>query len=258
MIDSHCHLDRLELGERSLDQALIDARAAGVRHFLCIGVNLQAALDPIAVAEKHSDVSASVGVHPLYHTDALPDPDQIRRLADHPKVVALGETGLDYFKQDNDPAIQQQAFAMHLDLARELALPTIVHTRAAVQDTLQIMRKHACPKAVGVLHCFTESWEMAEAALEMGWYISISGIVTFRNAQALKDVAARVPADRLLIETDSPWLAPIPYRGQPNEPRFLPKVLDCIAELRGVTPPQLAAQTSANFARLFPRASVTS
>lgn len=256
MIDSHCHLDRLDLGEETLDSALDQARLAGVRHFLCIGVNLDTALDPIRVAEAHDDVSASVGVHPLYHTDQLPDPDRIRTLADHPKVVALGETGLDYFKQDNDPRIQQAAFEMHLALAKDLELPTIVHTRGAVDDTLAIMRGYACQKSVGVLHCFTESWDMAKAALDMGWYISISGIVTFRNAQSLREVAAKVPADRLLIETDSPWLAPVPHRGVPNQPKFLPKVLDCVAEQRGVIPPDLAAQTSENFARLFPRAQV--
>ena len=254
MIDSHCHLDRLELGEGSLDDSLYQARAAGVRHFLCIGVNLDTAMDPIAVAEQHPDVSASVGVHPLYHTDQLPDPNKIRELAAHPKVVALGETGLDYFKQDNDPTIQKAAFEMHLDLAKELSLPTIVHTRGAVEDTLAIMRERACADAVGVLHCFTEAWDMAEAALDMGWYISISGIVTFRNAQALRDVAARVPTDRLLIETDSPWLAPVPHRGQSNEPKYLPAVLDCVAQQRGVLPGELAQQTSSNFARLFPQA----
>lgn len=252
MIDSHCHLDRLDLGERSLDQALNEARQAGVEHFLCIGVNLETAQDPIAVAERHADVSASVGVHPLYHTDVVPNPDQIRQLAQHPKVVALGESGLDYFKQDNDPEIQRRAFSLHMELACELELPCIVHTRAAVEDTLALMREH--DQCTGVLHCFTESWEMAEAALEMGWYISISGIVTFRNAQSLREVASRVPSDRLLIETDSPWLAPIPHRGQPNEPKFLPRVLDCVAQQRGVTPGVLAGQTSANFARLFPRA----
>lgn len=254
MIDSHCHLDRLELGDQSLDDALNQARSEGVRHFLCIGVNLDTAHAPIEVAEQHPDVSASVGVHPLYHTDVLPDPDVIRTLAGHPKVVALGETGLDYFKQDNDPQIQRDAFEMHLELARELSLPTIVHTRGAVDDTLAIMREHS--DNIGVLHCFTESWEMAEAALEMGWYISISGIVTFRNAEALRDVAARVPADRLLIETDSPWLAPVPHRGKSNEPKYLPAVLDCVAGVRQVTPQVVADQTSQNFARLFPLAQI--
>lgn len=255
MIDSHCHLDRLNLDGQTLDAALDQARAEGVRHFLCIGVNLETAHAPIEVAEQHADVSASVGVHPLYHTDVLPDPETIRQLADHPKVVALGETGLDYFKQDNDPKIQRDAFEMHLELAQELSLPTIVHTRGAVDDTLAIMREHR--ECTGVLHCFTESWEMAEAALDMGWYISISGIVTFRNADALRDVAARVPQDRLLIETDSPWLAPVPHRGKSNEPKYLPAVLDCVAGVREVMPQVLADQTSQNFARLFPRAQVS-
>ena len=254
MIDSHCHLDRLELGDASLSDALDQARSVGVKHFLCIGVNLDSALDPIGVAEQHSDVSASVGVHPLYHTDQLPDPDRIRNLADHPKVVALGETGLDYFKQDNDPSIQQAAFEMHLQLSAELALPTIVHTRGAVDDTLSILRNHSNSGQVGVLHCFTESWEMAEAALDLGWYISISGIVTFRNADALRDVARRVPDDRLLIETDSPWLAPVPHRGKSNQPKYLPEVLECVARERDTSPETLTTLTSDNFARLFPKA----
>lgn len=217
MIDSHCHLDRLNLDGRNLDIALNEAREAGVEHFLCIGVSLDSREGPLALARRYTDVSASVGVHPLYHSDAVPSVEQIIQAADDPAVVALGETGLDYFKNDNDPGVQRTAFINHLQAAAQLGLPTIVHTRAAVQDTLAIMREHADPTHVGVLHCFTESWEMAEAALELGWYISISGIVTFGNADALREVAARVPLDRLLIETDSPWLAPKPHRGVENE-----------------------------------------
>ncbi len=254
MIDSHCHLDRLELGERSLDVALDEARAAGVQHFLCIGVSLESAKGPLDVAEAHDDVSASVGVHPLYHGDAVPTEAELATLADHPKVVALGETGLDYFKNNNDPDVQRAAFVNHLKAGSALGLPTIVHTRAAVDDTLRILREHSDTRHVGVLHCFTESWEMAEAALDLGWYISISGIVTFGNANALRDVARRVPADRLLIETDSPWLAPKPHRGVKNEPKYLPWVLECVAEQRGIRPDALDEQTSDNFYRLFPRA----
>ncbi|QGG79848.1 YchF/TatD family DNA exonuclease [Litorivicinus lipolyticus] len=256
MIDSHCHLDRLELGERSLASALDEARAVGVDHFLCIGVSLDSAGGPLAVAEAHGDVSASVGVHPLYHSDRVPSVAELVALADHPQVVALGETGLDYFKNDNDPGVQQQAFIHHLQAASQLGLPTIVHTRAAVDDTLAIMREYADPQHVGVLHCFTESWDMAEAALDLGWYISISGIVTFGNADALREVARRVPAERLLIETDSPWLAPKPHRGLKNEPKYLPWVLECVAAQRGVRPGALDEQTSENFYRLFTRAAV--
>ena len=253
MIDSHCHLDRLELGERSLESALDEARGRGVERFLCIGVNLEDQ-SPVRVAEQHDDVYASVGVHPLYHTDAVPQAQDLVALADHPKVVALGETGLDYFKEDNDRGIQRDAFALHLDTAKQLGLPTIVHTRGAVDDTLAIMREHACAERVGVLHCFTESWDMAKAALDMGWYISISGIVTFRNADALRDVASRVPSERLLIETDSPWLAPVPHRGQSNEPKYLPEVAACVAEQRRVRPEVIHALSQENFFRLFPRA----
>lgn len=250
-IDSHCHLDRLDLGAlgMDLDATLAAARARGVGHFLCVGVDLESLPAVLAVAEAHEDVSASVGVHPL-HRDALePEIERLVELAAHPKVVAIGETGLDYHYDQESPQDQQRRFRKHAEAARRTGKPLIVHTRAARDDTLRILQEEQA--GCGVLHCFTEDWGMAKAALDMGFYISFSGIITFANAQALRDVAARVPLDRLLIETDSPWLAPVPFRGKTNQPAYVVEVAEAIARLRGLAPEQVGELTSENFRRLF-------
>lgn len=258
LVDSHCHLDRLDLAAHggSLDAALDAARACGVGHFLCIGVSADNAAAVKALAEAHSDVDCSVGVHPLdVEPDAVPALDWLLGELAHPRVVAIGETGLDYHYQPESAALQQQAFRLHLEAARLTGKPLVVHTRAARADTLQLLREAALPQA-GVLHCFTEDWEMARTALDLGFYISLSGIVTFRNAEALREVARRVPADRLLVETDAPYLAPVPHRGKPNLPQYVREVAEFLAELRGVSFETLAEQTTDNFRRLFPLARV--
>lgn len=258
LIDSQCHLDRLDLAAHggSLDAALDAARAAGVGHFLCIGVSADNAATVKGLAERYADVDCSVGVHPLdLEPGAEPALDWLLGELAHPKVVAIGETGLDYHYEPESAALQQASFRLHLEAARITGKPVIVHTREARADTLALLREAALPQA-GVLHCFTEDWEMAKAALDIGFYISLSGIVTFRNAEALRDVARQVPADRLLVETDSPYLAPVPHRGKPNLPQYVREVAEYLAVLRGVSYETLAEQTSSNFKRLFPLAGV--
>jgi len=258
LIDSHCHLDRLDLAAHggSLDAALDAARAVGVGHFLCIGVSADNAATVKGLAERYADVDCSVGVHPLdLEPGAEPALDWLLGELAHPKVVAIGETGLDYHYEPESAALQQASFRLHLEAARITSKPVIVHTREARADTLALLREAALPQA-GVLHCFTEDWEMAKAALDIGFYISLSGIVTFRNAEALRDVARQVPADRLLVETDSPYLAPVPHRGKPNLPQYVREVAEYLALLRGVSYEALAEQTSNNFKRLFPLAGV--
>ncbi|WP_212630185.1 TatD family hydrolase [Pseudomonas sp. KB-10] len=258
LIDSHCHLDRLDLAAHggSLDAALDAARAVGVGHFLCIGVSADNAATVKGLAERYADVDCSVGVHPLdLEPGAEPALDWLLGELAHPKVVAIGETGLDYHYEPESAALQQASFRLHLEAARITGKPVIVHTREARADTLALLREVALPQA-GVLHCFTEDWEMAKAALDIGFYISLSGIVTFRNAEALREVARQVPADRLLVETDSPYLAPVPHRGKPNLPQYVREVAEYLAVLRGVSYETLAEQTSSNFKRLFPLASV--
>jgi TatD DNase family protein len=258
LIDSHCHLDRLDLAAHggSLDAALDAARTAGVGHFLCIGVSADNAATVKGLAERYADVDCSVGVHPLdLEPGAEPALDWLLGELEHPKVVAIGETGLDYHYEPESAALQQASFRLHLEAARITGKPVIVHTREARADTLALLREAALPQA-GVLHCFTEDWEMAKAALDIGFYISLSGIVTFRNAEALREVARQVPADRLLVETDSPYLAPVPHRGKPNLPQYVREVAEYLAVLRGVSYETLAEQTSDNFKRLFPLASV--
>ena len=258
LVDSHCHLDRLDLAmhEGSLDAALDAARQRGVGHFLCIGISADNTAAVKAIAQRYDDVDCSVGVHPLdLEPGAEPALDWLLKELDGPGVVAIGETGLDYHYEPEAADVQQRSFRLHLEAARICGKPVIVHTRAARADTLELLREASLPQA-GVLHCFTEDWEMAKAALDLGFYISLSGIVTFRNADALRDVARRVPADRLLVETDSPYLAPIPHRGKPNLPQYVREVAEYLAELRGVDFEILAEQTTASFKRLFPLARI--
>lgn len=255
LTDSHCHLDRLQFDKLggNLDDALTRAADAGVSRLLCVCISAENRAAVLDIAEAHPHVFASVGVHPSDVNDALIDRGQLAQWSDHPKVVALGETGLDYHYGEATKAIQLESFAEHLIAGAELDLPVIVHTRAAREDTLQLLRAHG-GSAAGVLHCFTESWEMASAALDLGYCISISGIVTFRNAEELRDVVRRVPLERLLVETDSPYLAPVPYRGKTNQPAYVREVAEYVAQLKGVSIEQLAEITTNNFLRLFRRA----
>jgi TatD DNase family protein len=258
LIDSHCHLDRLDLSAHggSLDAALAAARGRGVGHFLCIGISADNAAAVKALSERYTDVDCTVGVHPLdLQPGVAPALDWLLAELNHPHVVAIGETGLDYHYEPEAAELQRQAFRLHLQAAQLTGKPVIVHTREARADTLALLREAALPQA-GVLHCFTEDWPMAKAALDLGFYISLSGIVTFRNADALRDVARQVPADRLLIETDAPYLAPIPHRGKPNLPEYVRDVAEFLAPLRGVDVDTLAEQTTQNFQRLFSLARV--
>lgn len=256
LVDSHCHLDRLKLDQFNgdLDAVLELARDRGVGKFLCVGISLENVDDVVEIAGRYDDVVCSVGVHPLDVDSGLADVAKLKALSSKPNVVALGETGLDYYYSTETKEVQQQSFVAHLQAAGEVGLPVIVHTRDAREDTIELIREHGNREHAGVLHCFTESWEMAKAALDLNYYVSLSGIVTFKNAEALREVARQMPLDRLLVETDSPYLAPVPYRGKPNIPAYVREVAEFIADLRGLAYEELAEITTENFYRLFPRA----
>lgn len=258
LIDSHCHLDRLDLTpyDGNVQAAIQAARDAGVGTFLCIGVDLQSLQPVIALAEQDSAIFATVGVHPLYRENPLPELSELLHWAGHPRVVALGETGLDYFYPNADVDWQKMSFETHVEAAHRTGLPLVIHTRQAKEDTLAILRNGGQGELRGVLHCFTEDLDMAQQAVELGFLISISGIVTFANASALRDVVKALPLESLLIETDSPWLAPVPYRGRSNEPCYLPAVAETVAKLKGVDVETVARVTSDNFFRLFNKAQV--
>ena len=252
-VDSHCHLDRLDLTahEGSLDRALDAARARGVRQFLAIAVTLEDVRQLAGIARVHDDVVISAGVHPMHEAEEEPDVEAIKACAERFEAVAIGETGLDYHYDTIPRDVQHERFKRHLQAATELELPVIVHTREAREETLQLIREYTDPAFGGVLHCFTEDLDMAREAVRLGFFISLSGIVTFRNAESIRELARSVPLDRLLIETDSPYLAPVPHRGKPNEPQWVVEVAECIAHERGISVDEVAMQTTANFYRLF-------
>ncbi|MBK7664340.1 MAG: TatD family hydrolase [Sterolibacteriaceae bacterium] len=252
-VDSHCHLDFPELSDR-IDEVLAAMQERRVSHALCISVNMEKWPAVLALAEAHGNLWASVGKHPDQAEGHEPDVAELVRLASHPRIVAIGETGLDYYWFKDAPEWQRERFRSHIRAAREARLPLIVHTRDAAADTLRLMREEEAGQAGGVMHCFTESREVAEQALDLGFHISFSGIVTFKNALALKEVAKAVPLDRLLIETDAPYLAPTPHRGRTNEPAYVVHVAEEIARLRQVPLDAIAAVTSENFFRLFTKA----
>lgn len=256
LIDSHCHLDRLKLDkyDGDLSQAIQAALGRDIQQMLCVGISINNREAVVKIAEQFPQVVSSVGVHPLDVKEGLASIEDLVAWSDHPKVVALGESGLDYYYSKDDQALQQESFIVHLEAAKQAHLPVIVHTRDARQDTLDLIREHGSEESAGVLHCFTESWEMAKQAMDMNYMISISGIVTFRNAEALRDVAKQIPLDRLLVETDSPYLAPVPHRGKPNEPQYVREVAEFIADLKSISFEALAEATTANFYRLFPKA----
>jgi TatD DNase family protein len=249
-VDSHCHLDFPELAE-DLPRVQAAMRENAVTHALCIGVEMDAWPRVHAIALSADNLYASVGVHPDYTEQVEPTVDLLVAKSREPKVVAIGETGLDYYRLEGDLEWQRERFRTHIRAARACGKPLVIHTRSAAEDTLAIMREENAAEAGGVMHCFTETWEVAAAALDLGFHISFSGIVTFKNAMALKDVARRVPLDRMLIETDSPYLAPVPYRGKTNEPAFVKHVAEEIARLRDVSVETIGRTTSANFFRLF-------
>lgn len=250
-IDSHCHIDFPDFTE-GVEPLLENMRAQQVTHALCVSVNLENQGRILDLAQGHANLFASVGVHPDHEEAAEPSIADLVERAARPKVVAIGETGLDYYRMAREAVDwQRERFRVHIRAARQAGKPLIIHTRNAAADTLAIMQEEGAGQAGGVMHCFTESWQVAEAALDMGFYISFSGIVTFKSAKDLKEVARKVPMDRLLIETDSPYLAPVPHRGKRNEPAYVRHVAEEIAALKGVSLEQVGAETSRNFFRLF-------
>jgi TatD DNase family protein len=249
-VDSHCHLSFPELQE-DLPGVLARMREAKVEAALNVCTTLPEFPSVLAVAEQAATIFASVGVHPDYTETPEPTVEQLVELARHPKVVAIGETGLDYYRLAEPLEWQRDRFRVHIRAARAAGKPLIIHTRAASEDTIRIMQEEGADQAGGVMHCFTESLEVARAAMELGLHISFSGIVTFKNARELQAVAQAVPLARLLIETDAPYLAPVPHRGKRNEPSFVPHVAAKLAELHGVAVERVAEQTSENFYRLF-------
>ncbi len=249
-IDSHCHLNFPELAGR-LDEVLDNMAHNAVSDALCVGVELEKIPEILRLAEQHENIYASIGVHPDYELDVEPTHEQLVALAQHPKVIAIGETGLDYFRLKGDLEWQRTRFRTHIQAARQCRKPLIIHTREAAEDTLRIMREESAGEIGGVMHCFTENLGVALAAIEMGFYISFSGIVTFKNAAIVKEVAQSIPLERILIETDSPYLAPVPHRGKLNEPAYVKHVAEEIARLRNLSPDDVGRATSENFRRLF-------
>lgn len=236
IIDSHCHLDSLdyETRHKNVDEVIENAKARGVHHFIsvCTTVGRFEAMKNLTT--HRSDVSLSCGVHPLNVEDEPFDYDKLFESAQDPKVVAVGETGLDYHYTPETKALQQSLFVQQIEIANKLSKPLIIHSRSARQDTMDMLEQNGAEKCGGVLHCFTEDWTMAKRALDLGFYISISGIITFRNAEELRDVVRKVPLERLLVETDSPYLAPIPYRGKPNQPAYVREVCEYVATLKHI------------------------
>lgn len=253
LADSHCHLDRIDLTpfDNQFDKAIQAANDRGVEHFLCVAINSDNQKAVIDIAESHPNIHASVGIHPLYTKGESASVGSLAKIAAHPKVVAIGETGLDYFYDAESKDKQLSLFRTHVQAAVEVDLPLIIHTRDAKQDTLDVLKEEGAEKVGGVLHCFTESLEMAQAAMQMGFYVSFSGIVTFNNASELRYVAKQISLDRILVETDSPYLTPKPYRGKPNSPMYVSEVAKLIAELRGIEYEEFCRLTTDNYFRLF-------
>lgn len=258
-IDSHCHLNRLDLTNYNgdLSQALQAARDAGVSRFLAVAVNMDDCPVLAAIANAHNDVGYSVGVHPCEDPAmmARASVEQLCQLAQDPKVWAIGETGLDFYHSTEHVPAQKDCFARHIEAGKQVGKPVIVHTRSAKHETIDVMRAEQASH--GILHCFTEDWDTAKAALDLGYYISFSGIISFKNAQALRDVARQVPLDRVLIETDSPYLAPMPYRSKSNEPLYLPYVAKALADVYAISQEELGQITSHNFEQLLARHPIT-
>jgi len=236
--------------KRSIDDYIQAAIKVGVEHMLCVSTRLETLPQIFAIAKQYPQISCSVGIHPTEVVEVEPSIDQLVNLANQQQVVAIGETGLDYYRQF-DKQTQHQRFQSHISVAKLVNKPLIIHTRSAREDTIAILREENASQVGGVLHCFTETWEMAKQALAMGFYISFSAIVTFKNANNLQQIAKKIPNDRFLIETDAPFLAPVPHRGKQNEPAYVYYVAECLASLRGVSQAMIAMQSSHNYYRLF-------
>jgi TatD DNase family protein len=254
LIDSHCHLDRVDLKPYGGDfkRFVNETQALGIAHMLCVSITLEKWTGMMALLDGLDGISASVGVHPNEQSCQEPTVEDLVGRSAQPKIVAIGETGLDYFRSvGDDLSWQHERFRTHIRAARSVAKPLIIHTREAREDTLRILREEGAAEVGGVLHCFTEDWETARQAIDLNFYISFSGIVTFRNAEQIQDAARKVPADRYLIETDSPYLAPIPHRGKPNYPHHVRHVAQFVADLRGISLDTVAEETTRNYWNLF-------
>ncbi len=254
LVDSHCHLDFNPLGSQIRD-VLAKAESSSVKYMLCVAVNLEDYPSVLALAEKHKNIFASVGVHPNSTDGEDPGRDRLAALADNPRVVAIGETGLDYFRSQGDLGWQRDRFVEHIEAAKLSNKPLIIHARDAANDIIAMLRDHKADQVGGVMHCFSENWEIALQALDLGFYISFSGIVTFKSADKLREVAQKMPLGRMLIETDAPYLAPVPHRGKTNQPAYVSHTADCIAELRNISLEAIAQATTENFFNLFEVAS---
>jgi TatD DNase family protein len=255
LVDSHCHLNFSEFTDNmpALRQQMFESE---VGHALCVSVTLDKFPEVLSLAEQFENFYASVGVHPDYEDIEEPTVDELVRLAQHPKIVAIGETGLDYFRLTGDLEWQRERFRTHIRAAVLAGKPLIIHTRSAAEDTLKIMAEEGANKIGGVMHCFTENLQVAEAAIEMGFYISFSGIVTFKNATQIKEVAQAIPLDKILVETDSPYLAPVPFRGKTNQPAYVKYVAQEVANLRGISLDEVMQATTNNFFTLFKHAAL--
>lgn len=258
LVDSHCHLHMLDLDlfDNSLDNVINQAKANDVGYFLCVSTQLDEYDKLAEIAGHYPEVGASVGIHPNEDFTEEESVTHLRQLADQPHIIAIGETGLDYYRTEGIEQQQKQheRFEQHIDVAKTLNKPLIIHSRAAAEDTIAILKQTQAGDVGGVMHCFCETWEVAEQALTLGFYISISGIVTFKNAASLQEVARKVPMDRMLIETDCPYLAPTPFRGKPNQPAYVRYVAEKIAELRGISYETVAETTTDNFFNCFTQA----
>lgn len=252
-VDSHCHLNYF-LEDNTLAEIMVEADQKKISHILSVAVNMERLHEVVNIAETYAHVTASVGKHPTEMAGAEPTFEELLAHAEHPKVVAIGESGLDYYYGAEHKELQIQRFNTHIRAAVKTQLPLIVHTRDAREDTIRLLQEVGQGECSGVLHCFTESWEMAKAALDLGFYISFSGIVTFKNANELREVAQKVPKDRILIETDAPYLAPVPHRGKRNQPAFVSHVGQFMADLRQMPVEKMAELTTENFYRLFNKA----
>ncbi|MFV1996427.1 MAG: TatD family hydrolase [Acidiferrobacterales bacterium] len=250
LVDSHCHINFDPLGLEA-EEVIQRAKDNGVGRMLCVSVNMEDYPQVLDIAQRYENVYASVGVHPNEREGREPDVDELVELAGNSHVVAIGETGLDYFRTEEKMQWQHERFRRHINAAKQIKKPLIIHTRDSSADTLQILEEEGARDVGGVMHCFVEDWETARRAMDLGFYISFSGIVTFNSARELQDVAKRMPLDRMLVETDSPYLAPVPYRGKTNEPAYTRYVADFIAKLRSTSLEELSKNTTANFFNLF-------
>lgn len=259
LVDSHCHLDRLDLNpwDGQLEGALENAKQHGIGHMLCVSISLEEYPTILELARAHDNVNVSVGVHPNESECQEPTADELVKLALDPQVIAIGETGLDYFRQSkkSDLEWQRDRFRQHIAAAKQCGKPLIIHTRESTADTVKILREEGAAEVGGVMHCFVENWDIAKQCMDLNFHISFSGIVTFKNAQELQEVAQKIPLERMLVETDSPYLAPMPYRGKTNQPAYTRYVAEHIAKLRNISVEEIAEKTTENFFQLFAHAS---